>query len=908
MSGNTTYMFTIQVNGATATASLNNVSNAAAGTTTMFEKMSGSIRRMGDCAFAFNNINQGLQNLSDKLDNAIAPGIALNTSLADLSAVTGVTGKGLKEIEGYARNTAKTFGGSAAQGVESYKLILSQLSPEIAKVPAALALMGEHIATTSKTMGGDTTAAAEVLTTAMNQFKVSLADPTQAAKVMGEMMNTMASAAQAGSAELPQIKAALEQSGMAAKMAGVSFAETNAAIQVLDKAGKKGSEGGVALRNVMATLGQGRFLPKDVQEELSAAGISINKLTDQSLSLSDRLKPLQGVMGDSALISKLFGKENNNAALALLSGLDAMDGYTSAIQGSNSAVEQAGVVMDSYAEKMSRQQAWIDDLKISLFNFTGGLMPYVKGVVAFFQGTASIMMGVNAMACFAESAWMVAIKARTKALYNGTKAVYSNISATVSSLIPMGIYSKMTYVSVVATYALSTAMKTLGKSIYGIPVIGWIAAGISLIVTTFKILWDKCEGFRRGIFAIWEVVKSVFYNIGVVVKAVFNNIIKPYFMFFWNIAKTVAGGIWAAMKWCWDSIVAGFTIVGGFFASLWDGMMSGASAVGEFFTGVWDWISGSCGGLASFISDTFSGIVEPIKAVFAPVWDFVSGIFNKMIEKAGKLFSWIGTLWNKLFPKNQFKDLGESAQTGLAKGSESWRKSQEQKKQPGMPDGGTPGVPDMPKNAVIPEAYGMGETSKKKAGTTKEKADTIDLNNVKGSTSYGAIAAKMAPVQISSLSGQKVTTTASITGATNNAAEKFNPAKQEYNEGKTGYLREIAMNVGKIAAGITLFASLASTGLAATAMPRVPSAYIPEVADIPGLTLPGSDRRAATAQSPARRNSGDRKEANAAPSFAKFCDQIVINVPAGVTDPQQIAECVKKEIMANLNNRFSDGY
>ena len=52
---------------------------------------------------------------------------------------------------------------------------------------------------------------------------------------------------------------------MAAKAAGVSFAETNAAIQVLDKAGKKGSEGGVALRNVMSTLAQGRFLPKDVR-------------------------------------------------------------------------------------------------------------------------------------------------------------------------------------------------------------------------------------------------------------------------------------------------------------------------------------------------------------------------------------------------------------------------------------------------------------------------------------------------------------------------------------------------------------------------------------------------------------------------------------------------------------------
>ena len=142
--------------------------------------------------------------------------------------------------------------------------------------------MGNSIQITSKLMGGDGVAAAEVLTTAMNQYGVSLADPMKASEDMARMMNVMAAAGQAGSAELPAIKVALEQCGMAAKGAGVSFEETNAAIQVLDKAGKKGSEGGVALRNVMSTLTQGRFLPKDVQEELKTAGINVLELGDSN--------------------------------------------------------------------------------------------------------------------------------------------------------------------------------------------------------------------------------------------------------------------------------------------------------------------------------------------------------------------------------------------------------------------------------------------------------------------------------------------------------------------------------------------------------------------------------------------------------------------------------------------------
>ncbi|OBX20959.1 MULTISPECIES: phage tail tape measure protein [Bizionia] len=328
---------------------------------------------------------QNVQSASQGLDSMSAPGLKLSTSLADLSAITDVTGNKLKEIEGYARTSAKTFGGDAADGVEAYKLILSQLTPELAQAPKALQNMGVHIQTLSKTMGGDVAAASEVLTTAMNQYQVSTDDPIKASAEMGNMMNIMAAGAKEGSAELPQIKQALEQSGMAAKTAGVHFAETNGYIQVLDKAGKKGSEGGVALRNVMASLSQGRFLPKDVQKELQMAGVDINTLTDKSLTLSDRLKPLRGIMHDQALVTKMFGKENSNAAIAMLSGIDEAERLTTAIQGTNTAYEQAAIVMDSPAEKAGRFRAKIDDLKISMFNATGGTLAYAAelGSMAF---------------------------------------------------------------------------------------------------------------------------------------------------------------------------------------------------------------------------------------------------------------------------------------------------------------------------------------------------------------------------------------------------------------------------------------------------------------------------------------------------------------------------------------------
>lgn len=299
-----------------------------------------------DIFLGFNQVAQSLQGLSEMFKGVNVPAVAFDKSLQELSAITGVTGEGLTEIGDMAQDVAKKFGTDAAESVESFKLLLSQLSPELGKTPEVMKNMGEDIAILSKTMGGDTTAAAEVLTTAMNQYGVSMEDPIEAEREMARMMNVMAAAAKEGSAELPQIQEALKQSGMAAKTAGVSFEETNAAIQVLDKAGRKGSEGGVALRNVMTTLAAGRFLPKDVQQELQSAGINIGILTDRSRSLQERLQVLKPIMEDQALLTKLFGREcvvgnsidRRDASITRIYASDKWDEYGYGASGYNNAV------------------------------------------------------------------------------------------------------------------------------------------------------------------------------------------------------------------------------------------------------------------------------------------------------------------------------------------------------------------------------------------------------------------------------------------------------------------------------------------------------------------------------------------------------------------------------------------
>ena len=463
MNNNLLYNIVLQMQGQNQVlASVNNIQRQTTAMVNNIQRQVNTIK--------LSSIIDQVEKASTAIADLNAPGMNLSTSMYDLQAMTGVAGGKLKEIEGYARKSAKTFGTDAAQSVESYKLILGQLSPTIAKVPKALKSMGETVGYTSKLMGGNTTAATEVLTTAMNQFGISLDDPTKASQIMAAMMNVMAAAAGEGSAELPQIKQALEQSGMAAKSAGVSFEETNAAIQVLDKAGKKGSEGGVALRNVLATLGQGRFLPKAVRAEFKGLGIDINKLNNPGLSLTKRLNMLKPLLKDSALMSAVFGKENSNAALALISQTGEVDRLTKAVKGTGTAYEQAAIIMESPAEKNKRLQAQIDDFKISLFNASNGMLGYADIVSKNLVTIAQLAPIYNLAAAGVTK--LVGAQ-RLQNLWNGITAASSRI---------------------------------LAVSMWGIPIV-WIVAGIAALIAIVVVCWNKFEGFRTVIFKGWEALK-----------------------------------------------------------------------------------------------------------------------------------------------------------------------------------------------------------------------------------------------------------------------------------------------------------------------------------------------------------------------------------------------------------------
>ncbi len=314
---------------------------------------------------------------------ATAPMMQFETAAAEVRAITGATAGQMDLMERAAKSVAVQMGGSAASHLSTYKGLLSELGPQLAEQPAALTSMGRSVAILSKSMGGDTQGAMAALTTGLQQFRVNLTNPTSAAQAMTFQMNVMAKAANVGAAEVPQIAAALKQAGVAASGARVSFVETNAAIQVLAQGGIKGAEAGTALRNVLAKMGEGRFMPKDVREGLTAAGVDVQKLSDKSLPLADRLRELAKVQGDGALVSKIFGLENQNAASILLRGIPQMQAYQTELVKGNAATDAANILMDTTAGRLDRMQALWTTAAI-------GVGEYLKPMLPTLQATAGM--------------------------------------------------------------------------------------------------------------------------------------------------------------------------------------------------------------------------------------------------------------------------------------------------------------------------------------------------------------------------------------------------------------------------------------------------------------------------------------------------------------------------------------
>lgn len=321
-------------------------------------------------------------------------------SLADLSAITEIQGEALKLLGDDARDLGKKFGIDAKDGVESMKLVIGALGPDVAKNREVLRGMTDTVLTFAKAGGIEGQEAADALTVTMSQFGYATADAATQMQVMERIANVQAAASRNGAAEIKDLSASMKIVGATAKNSGLSIEQTAAWLEMLAPAGIKGAEAGTAMRNMLLKLSSGT---KQGSDALKAMGLTYDMINPKKVgmvksmeALKKGYEKLKNPVDKAAATQKLFGMENANAALVMMESAGQVEKFTESITNNAAAEQMAATKMATMKEGFNRFMVQVKDVALTLMS---ALQPALELIMEGFgylsQGLGYVAQGLK---------------------------------------------------------------------------------------------------------------------------------------------------------------------------------------------------------------------------------------------------------------------------------------------------------------------------------------------------------------------------------------------------------------------------------------------------------------------------------------------------------------------------------
>lgn len=303
------------------------------------------------------------------LNKVIVAHRAYTAALSDLSAITGAVGKDLEFYNEQAKKIGETTTLSATQAAVAFKLIASA-KPDLLASKEALAAVTMEAVKLAEAAGITMPQAAKALGSSLNQFS---ADADEASR----FINVLAAGAKFGASEISETSLALKTVGTVASGLGLSFEETNAAIQTLASVAIKGSEAGTGLRGALLKLSTQS--KEEFNPEIVGLATAMKNLKDAELTTTEK--------------TKLFGLESITAASALINQADKIEGLTESLTGTNTAYEQASIRVDNLDGDMKKLDSVLESVALTMGE---KLDPALRGIAqAAASATSAILDFLN---------------------------------------------------------------------------------------------------------------------------------------------------------------------------------------------------------------------------------------------------------------------------------------------------------------------------------------------------------------------------------------------------------------------------------------------------------------------------------------------------------------------------------
>lgn len=255
--------------------------------------------------------------------------VDMQKSQQDLQALLGVSDDVVQDYTNSAVEMSNGTKQSAADVLDAFTLIGSQ-APQLLDDKKGLEEVTRAAQTLAKASGMDLVDAASAITTAMNQMGVE-------AKDAGTIIDGLSTGAQKGSADIEYQKTAMEKSGAAAKMAGLSYKDLIASIETIAPSFASADVAGSSLQSTLIALEtqtESKYKPSVVGINQALANLSA-----ANLSAEEKVQ--------------IFGAANLTCATALLENQQGLTDMQTALQQTGSASEMADAKSGSFSQTMA---------------------------------------------------------------------------------------------------------------------------------------------------------------------------------------------------------------------------------------------------------------------------------------------------------------------------------------------------------------------------------------------------------------------------------------------------------------------------------------------------------------------------------------------------------------------------
>ena len=423
----------------------------------------------------FDYVNQAFEDLT-------RTGIAFDSAVAELSAITGIAGKDLKELGKTAREVGKESGLGAVQATEAFKLLASQI--EVDKIGIdGLKILQQETIKLAQAAKIDLPQAANAMASAINQFGLEATDASR-------VINILAAGSKYGAAEIDDLAESFKNSGAVANAAGIPMESLAGSLEVLSKNSIKGSEAGRMMKNIILQM----------QTQL---GVDFKKT-----SMADALDALKPKLNDTQYLLKIFGRENITAAQFLIQNAQSVKEMTQKVTGTNVAYEQAKINTGTFAHQLDVLKSKFDDIKISIFDFAGGIFTQIQ---AFSEVTVTISRLLPLYELLKKSKMLL-----RKETYLSIAAMLKENALKIKDIALKGLQAVWNGIVTATQWALNIAMEANP--------IGLIITGVGLLIGGIVLLVRKM-GWFKGVFTkIWSEIKKWF----MVLVDFWNQYLNPF--------------------------------------------------------------------------------------------------------------------------------------------------------------------------------------------------------------------------------------------------------------------------------------------------------------------------------------------------------------------------------------------